>query len=675
MVNCELLNYLCNKLNCSVIILKHPDNILFHLNNQLSVEPQLLAKIKEHTEKNYSGILYDEFKEIKLFCIKLPLFTRLRFYLAIVSHTSSQDIIRHFIDKIQLPCFITVNNIIKYYNNSFGQTITSQLGTPLEQTFDSYFQHHIIKIMDELYFRQDDLLLHFINIPIGNVHYHLMLHASYHNVLSDIVKVPTSPTIIMDLNQNIIIGNESFSKAYPKTNHGSDLFDEQSWKKIYNFANSEQQYLEINFSPNSQLFCYNLKKIFSYQIIKNKIYIIIKDTTHNKLNLDNQLVHSQKLQAVGQLAGGIAHDFNNLLTAMLGFCDLLLLKHPPGDKSFPEIMQIKQNANRAANLVRQLLAFSRKQTLNLEMVDVTIIIDELANMITRLIGENVQLSIYHGKNLWVTKADHGQLEQVIVNLAVNARDAMNRKGALSIRSENININKSGGLGSEYTSPTEEDIILPGEYIKISIKDSGTGIAKHQIPKIFEPFYSTKEMGAGTGLGLATVYGIIKQFGGYIYVKSNLGEGSEFCLFLKREDNIITQIEDIKTSYIQHEDLTGSETIMLVEDEEAVRIFSSEALARKGYQVFEASSGDHALEILAEHGQNIDLIITDVMMPGINGPEMIQQVTRQFPKIKVIFTSGYGEDIFEEQFGKKRDFNFLPKPYSLKQLVEKVKQVL
>lgn len=400
------------------------------------------------------------------------------------------------------------------------------------------------------------------------------------------------------------------------------------------------------------------------------------DTTEQK-SLEQRFVHSQKMQAVGQLAGGIAHDFNNLLTAMIGFCDLLLIKHPPGDQSFPDIMQVKQNANRAANLVRQLLAFSRKQTLHPEIINITDVLAELSNLIRRLIGENIELKINHGSSLGLVKVDQGQLEQVIINLAVNARDAMNGGGLLTIQTSNVNIGQNFALSKDYIPPAEDEVITPGEYVLIEVIDTGNGITKEIITKIFEPFFSTKEVGQGTGLGLATVYGIVKQTGGYIYVLSHVGKGTNFSIFLKRYHSeagakISAKPEEkIDTK----EDLTGAETILLVEDEDPVRAFSARALRNKGYNVIEADCGEAAIDIVRKQGAELDMIITDVVMPGITGPAMIEEVLKIHPKIKVIFISGYAEDAFVKTYGSERKFNFLPKPFTLKQLASKVKEVV
>ncbi|MCB2081125.1 MAG: response regulator, partial [Rickettsiales bacterium] len=409
-----------------------------------------------------------------------------------------------------------------------------------------------------------------------------------------------------------------------------------------------------------------------------KFVAYLVDVTEHK-DLEVKFTQAQKMHAVGQLAGGVPHDFNNLLTAMLGFCDLLLIRHPPGDPSFADIMQIKQNANRAANLVRQLLAFSRKQTLQPEVIDLSEALSELSHLIRRLIGEAIELKVYHGRDVALIKADHNQLEQVIINLAVNARDAMVGGGTLTLRTRMIRIDATHPLPKDAILPSQDEETIPeGDYVCIEIADTGHGIPRNYIQKIFEPIFTTKGPGAGTGLGLATVYGIIKQTGGYLMVASEEGKGTRFLIFLKPH---IPETSETTPDTIKEEsnhdaaDLTGVGTILLVEDEAPVRAFSSRALSNKGYKVLEAESGLIALDVLKEHGDEVDMIITDVMMPGLTGTELVEQIGDTYPDMQVLFISGYAEDMFLGQHSNNPHIHFLPKPFTLKQLAAKVKDVM
>jgi two-component system cell cycle sensor histidine kinase/response regulator CckA len=392
------------------------------------------------------------------------------------------------------------------------------------------------------------------------------------------------------------------------------------------------------------------------------------DVTEQK-NLEIQFAQSQKMQAIGQLAGGIAHDFNNLLTAMIGFCDLLLLRFQPGDPSFGDIMQIQQNANRAANLVRQLLAFSRQQTLHPRVLDITDVLVDLSHLLRRLIGENIELKVVHGRDLGRAKVDQGQLEQVIINLAVNARDAMPGGGRLTIRTANICRERAERRGHE--------VIPAGEYVLIEVIDTGVGIPHGNLERIFEPFFSTKEVGSGTGLGLSTVYGIVNQTGGFIFVNSEPGKGTRFEIYLPRhqtEDGPLTVRTEI-TEPAAGKDLTGSATVLLVEDEDPVRKFGARALRNKGYKVIEAESGAAALKVIRDEKERIDLVITDVVMPQLDGPALIREVRGIRSDMKVLFISGYAEDAFRKRLDRDSNIDFLSKPFNLKQLANKVKDII
>ena len=388
------------------------------------------------------------------------------------------------------------------------------------------------------------------------------------------------------------------------------------------------------------------------------------DTTELR-TLKENFAQSQKMQAIGQLAGGVAHDFNNVLTAIIGYSDLLLANHRPTDPSFQDIMQIKQNANRAAGLVRQLLAFSRRQTLRPEVLQLGDVLSELQLMMRRLVGEKVSLELRHGRDLWLVKADINQFEQVVINLVVNARDAMPNGGKIELRTAN--------LASADNAKLNEKSLPAADYVMIEVADTGTGIPDDVREKIFEPFFTTKEVGKGTGLGLAMVYGIVKQTGGYVFCNSTVGVGTTFRILLPR--HVPTQGEDearnkepVKKAAA---DLTGHGTILLVEDEEAVRAFGARALSARGYTVLEAANGAEALEV-ADKNSKIDLIVSDVVMPEMDGPTMFGELRKRGVRAKVIFVSGYAEDAFAKNLPEGEDFGFLAKPFTLKQLIEAVK---
>ncbi len=394
--------------------------------------------------------------------------------------------------------------------------------------------------------------------------------------------------------------------------------------------------------------------------------IFLIDTTGHTA-LETQFAQSQKMQAVGQLAGGIAHDFNNLITVINGYAELLLQRHQPGDPSFADLNDIRNTGLRAASLVRQLVAFSRQQTLEPQMLTLTDLVADWSVTLRRLIGDRVKLKVDHGRDLWPVMADPNQLGNALINLAVNARDAMPNGGALTIRTSNVSVEETKSLGH---------VLMPsGEFVTIEVEDTGIGIPKENLGKIFEPFFTTKEKGHGTGLGLASVYGIVKQTGGYIFPESEVGKGTTFRIYLPRYiPPPVTETVEPEKVHVPR-DLTGSGTILLVEDEDAVRDFAVRALTMRGYKVLDACGGEEALDIVREHDGTIDLLISDVVMPGMEGPALVKAVREIMPGLRVIFISGYAEEAFRNSPDRPEDFLFLPKPFSLKQLTSKVKEVL
>lgn len=398
---------------------------------------------------------------------------------------------------------------------------------------------------------------------------------------------------------------------------------------------------------------------------EEQVILYALDMTEQR-KLEAQFAQGQKMQAVGQLAGGVAHDFNNVLTAIIGFSDLLLLKHKPNDPSFNDIMSIKQSANRAAGLVRQLLAFSRRQTLRPQVLEIPTHVDDLTVLLKRLIGEKMALEVSHDSFVWPVRADLVQLEQVIINLVVNARDAMPEGGSIHVRTRNV---------GEAEAATFNYRGMPAaDYVLLEVEDTGTGMSEEIIAKIFEPFFSTKELGKGTGLGLSMVYGIIKQTGGFIYPESEVDVGTTFRIFLPRH---IPEPEELKVKVAAApiKDLTGHERILIVEDEESVRAFSARALSTTGYEVFEAESGEDAMEIIEELEGKIDLVISDVVMPEMDGPSLLKAAREIYPELRFIFVSGYAEESVRQDIADDTSVEFLPKPYSLDQINTKVKDVL
>lgn len=395
------------------------------------------------------------------------------------------------------------------------------------------------------------------------------------------------------------------------------------------------------------------------------IVAVMSDKTELKI-LEAQFVQSQKMQAVGQLAGGVAHDFNNLLTAINGHCDLLLLRHDSDDTDYGDLVQIRQNANRAAALVRQLLAFSRKQTLRPKVLKLSRTLAQLSQLLNRLLGEKVNLSIDIAEDLALVRVDERQLEQVIMNLVVNARDAMLDGGNVIIQAKNIILNK----------PLERDraIVPCGEYVCIHVKDTGSGIAQDSLPKIFEPFYTTKRVGEGTGLGLSTVYGIIKQTGGFVFADSIIGKGTEFKIYLPCfAGNTVENTEPESTRKEPPLVENNSGRILLVEDEDPVRSFTARALRMNGYNVDEAENAERALDLLALNGAQYDLYISDIIMPGKDGPTWVKEALEKHPDTKVIFMSGYAEDAFSDGAPSIENAGFLQKPFSLSELKDSVSQ--
>ncbi len=399
------------------------------------------------------------------------------------------------------------------------------------------------------------------------------------------------------------------------------------------------------------------------------VLLSLKDNSEES-RLKREVAQATKMQAVGQLAGGVAHDFNNILTAIIGHCDLMLMRHSPGDSDYDDIQQIRTNSNRAAGLTRQLLAFSRQQTLRPQILQLPDVVSEVSNLLKRLMGENVRLDMTHGRNLGPVRADPGQLEQVVVNLAVNARDAIlaanpRGGGTLSISTR--------AVSSADVRQMASDILPVADYTALVVHDTGAGIAPDVLPKIFEPFFTTKEFGKGTGLGLSTVYGIVKQSGGYIFAESKPGQGATFTMYLPVHAAPAAPRLAPPKPATKPADLWGTGTILLVEDEDMVRAVAERALTRQGYSVLTAENGEIGLQVLEKNGRP-DLLVSDVVMPTMDGPTMVRHAREKYPDLPVLFMSGYAE----EQLRKSIDLDnvaFLPKPFSVQQLADAARDVL
>jgi two-component system, cell cycle sensor histidine kinase and response regulator CckA len=400
---------------------------------------------------------------------------------------------------------------------------------------------------------------------------------------------------------------------------------------------------------------------------ESAVLLSLKDNSEES-RLKREVAQATKMQAVGQLAGGVAHDFNNILTGIIGHCDLMLMRHTPGDSDYDDIQQIRINSNRAAGLTRQLLAFSRQQTLRPQILQLPDVVSEVSNLLQRLLGETVTLVIKHGRGLGAVRADPGQLEQVIVNLAVNARDAMAGRGAggtLTLQTYSLTAAEVRKLGS--------DIMPIADYTALKVSDTGSGIPPEILNKIFEPFFTTKEVGKGTGLGLSTVYGIVKQSNGFIFAESEVGKGTSFVIYLPVNAETGTVVADTPVKPEKPVDLWGTGTILLVEDEDMVRAVAERALTRQGYKVLTAAHGEEALDILMLGDTEFDLIISDVVMPVMDGPTMVRKARETHPDMPILFMSGYAEEQLRKSIDLDR-VHFLPKPFSVKQLAEATQRV-
>lgn len=413
------------------------------------------------------------------------------------------------------------------------------------------------------------------------------------------------------------------------------------------------------------------------------VILSLKDSSE-ETRLKREIAQATKMQAVGQLAGGVAHDFNNVLTAIIGYCDLMLMRHTPGDSDYDDIQQIRANSNRAASLTRQLLAFSRQQTLRPEVLQLPDVVAEISTLLKRLLGEKIVLEVTHDRNLGLVRADPVQLEQVLLNLAVNARDAMTGNGGTIA-------GKAGGMLRLKTKRvTAADVramkseILPiGDYTALIVEDTGYGIKPAQIGKIFEPFFTTKDKGKGTGLGLSTVYGIVKQSGGFIFAESEVGKGTRFLIYFPVHVPDAAETAEAAAAATaaarpaKRRQWAGGGRVLLVEDEDTVRAVAERALVRQGYEVSTAADGEEGLEALGraiEAESEFDLVLSDVVMPSMDGPAMAREIRRLRPELPVLFMSGYAEEQLRREIDIPNMY-FLAKPFSVAQICTAVEDVL
>lgn len=497
------------------------------------------------------------------------------------------------------------------------------------------------------------------------------------SMLSHALRNVSESLSVFDLSGNIIFVNESFIKTY---GYSKEELIGQSINKFHPSQNPRQIFKPIIEKT--------LKGSWEGEITATRkggenfsIYIrtspvlgddglpivivgVARDITEKKL-LEDQLRQSQKMEAIGQLAGGIAHDFNNLLTVIEGYTELLFSNISESDASYSFVRQIKKAADRATSLTSQLLAFSRRQILQPKTIDVNILVSEMSVMLKRLIGENIELTTMLSPDIGYIKADRGQMEQVLMNLAVNARDAMPDGGLLTVETKAVSL--EAALYERHHSG-----IRKGMYVMLAITDNGVGMDSETKERVFEPFFTTKEKSKGTGLGLATVYGIVKQSGGHLWVYSEPGKGTTFKIYLPMVKSK-RKIKEKPEAAI--EDLHGSETILVVEDEFMVRELVCDTLRASGYTILEAANGKQAIDVFSSNKDKIDLVLTDVIMPEMSGRKMIETLYEAHPNITALYMSGYTDDAIIKHGVLEPGMAYIQKPFSPKALIQKVKEVL
>jgi two-component system cell cycle sensor histidine kinase/response regulator CckA len=453
--------------------------------------------------------------------------------------------------------------------------------------------------------------------------------------------------------------NSNVLSLYPGTEKRQQLLAELSTKK--KLEKYEMELRRLDGTPLHVVA--NIIGKFDHQekLIEMKGYLY--DITQHK-RMEEQFWQAQKMEAIGRLAGGVAHDFNNLLSVINGYSDLAIQHLSPDDTLYKDLSLIRQAGKKAEALTRQLLAFSRRQVMKPRVLNLNNLVEELEKMLQRLIGEDIKLVIKKASRLGAVKADPTQVEQVLMNLVVNSRDAMPKGGTLIIETRNVNF--TNGMVQERVT------MEPGAYVMLAVSDTGVGMDAHTRANVFEPFFTTKGKGKGTGLGLSTVYGIVKQSGGYIWVYSEPGKGTTFKIYLPQVKN---EEEEKTTVEVPPETLRGNETILLVEDDSDVREVAKVILSQYGYQVIKASNGKEALELVKNKNHEIQLMITDVVMPGMSGRELAAKIAALRKDLKVLYVSGYTDDAIVKHGMLKSDIVYLPKPFSIEDLLTKVRQIL
>ncbi len=427
---------------------------------------------------------------------------------------------------------------------------------------------------------------------------------------------------------------------------------------------------EMRKKDGSLIWCSLIGRAVNAENVEEGVIVMIQDISEHKkalqekFELEAQLFQAQKMESVGRLAGGVAHDFNNMLGVILGHADLALTELEPSQPFYADLEEIRSAAVRSAELTRQLLAFARKQTVLPKVLDLNDTISGMIKMLQRLIGEHIQLTWQPEENLWPVKVDPSQIDQMLANLCVNARDSIVDTGNITIETRMVSVNSN--------DISQHADFEPGDYVCFSVSDDGCGMDRETQAHIFEPFFTTKAVGEGTGLGLATVYGAVKQNNGYINVYSEPGNGTIFTVYLPRH---LCSMEHDQLQPIQEQALNGEETILLVEDEPAILKMTTKMLEKKGYTVLAADSSEAAKSLAAAHHDQFQLMIVDVIMPNINGRELAQQILVMNPQIKVLYMSGYTADVIAKRGILEQGVDFIQKPFSINELAQKVREVL